>query len=356
MISPATLLRTLRDRLAVAGERVAARLSVAAAGGGSPGWFERIFIPAILGVAAVGQPVIGIGRVLDGPHRSSAVVAAALAGACSVPLGLWMFLPAARARAPQHAGWLAAAYTAINVAAFAVIGAQWFSMVLLLGVMTVAYLPPRWSVPAVAVLAAAPAVMAATGHDVVLGRYFAFDIVYYVLLVGLVIWLARIAARLRAGQRELADSAVITARVRIDDELAATLGAELERLIAAGVRAARAGAADPAAAERELQALTEVSRRALARTRRMVSQYQAVTVRSELSTAMALLTAAGVGVRSDVPATVLGEELDSQRLAGFRSGLTAVLRDDTAGACVIAAGGSRGDLRLEIRREQRVPI
>ncbi|MDR0345054.1 MAG: hypothetical protein LBI49_18470, partial [Nocardiopsaceae bacterium] len=69
-----------------------------------------------------------------------------------------------------------------------------------------------------------------------------------------------------------------------------------------------------------------------------------------------LLTAAGVGVRSDVPATVLGEALDSQRLAGFRSGLTAVLHDDTARACVIAADGSDGDLRLEIRREHSVPI
>ncbi|MDR0345262.1 MAG: hypothetical protein LBI49_19545, partial [Nocardiopsaceae bacterium] len=270
MTSPASLLRILRNRLDAAGQRVAAALGVAAAAGGAQGWFERVFVPAILTVAAVGQPVIGVGRVLDGPHRSSAVVAAVLAAACSVPLGLWLLLPAARARGPRRPGWLVAAYVAVNLAAFAVIGAQWFSVFLLLGVMAVAYLPPRWSVAAVAALAAAPAMMAAAGHDVVLGRYFAFDTVYYALLVGLVIWLARIAARLRAGQQELADSAVITERVRIDDELRATLGAELERLIADGERAARAGAGDPAVAERELQELTEVSRRALARTRRMV--------------------------------------------------------------------------------------
>jgi two-component system sensor histidine kinase DesK len=356
MTSPASLLSTLRDRLAAAGQRVAARLGVAATGAGSQGWFERFLVPAILTVAAVGQPVIGVGRVLDGPHRTSAVVAAVLAAACSAPLGLWLLVPAARARAPRRAGWLVAAYAAVNLAAFAVIGAEWFSLFLLLGVMAVAYLPPRWSVPAVAALAAAPAAMAAAGHDVVLGRYFAFDTLYYALLVGMVIWLARIAVRLRAGRQELADSAVITERVRIDDELKATIGAELERLIAAGEHAARAAAGDPAVAERELRALTGLSRRALARTRRMVSQYQVVTVRSELSTAMALLTAAGIGVRSDVPATVLGQALESQRLAGFRSGLTTVLHDDTARACVIAADGTGGDLRLEIRREHRVPI
>lgn len=52
---------------------------------------------------------------------------------------------------------------------------------------------------------------------------------------------------------------MIGERVRIDNELSVNLGAELERLIAD----------DPAMAERELRMLTEVSRRALAGTRRM---------------------------------------------------------------------------------------
>jgi len=355
MRAPGVLIKTWRDWLA-------------AIGGGSPGgsdparpadgasWFERVLVPATVAMAAVCEPVICVGRVLDGPHRDTAVVVAVVAAACSVPLGLWLLLPAARGRRPRHAGWLIAAFAAVNLAAFAVIGAQWFGMGLLLAVMAIVYLPFRWSVPAVAVLAAAPAAMAVAGHDVVLGRYFTQDIVYFAMLVGLMIWLARVAIRLRAGQRELADSAVIAERVRIDDELRLSLGVELERLIAAGERAALAATSDPGTAERELRALTEISRRALARTRRMVSQYQAITVRSELSTAMALLTAAGVGVRSDVPATVLGQPLDSRRLAGFRSGLTAVLHDESASGCVITADGSDGDLRLEIRREHRVPL
>lgn len=323
--------------------------------GGRSGWFERVLVPAIVAIFAVGEPVVSVARVLAAPHHASAAVAAVLAGACSVPLCLWLLLPAAQARRPRRAEWLIAAFAVINLAALAVIGARWLGMGAVLAVMAVVYLPPRWSVPAVVALAAAPAAVAFAGHNVVLERYFAQTIVFFTVFLGLVIWLARVAARLRAGQRELADAAVITERVRIDDELGLSLGVELERLIAAGERAA-AAAADPAAAERELRALTEVSRRALARTRRMVSHYQAITVRSELSTAMALLTAAGVGVRSDVPADVLGRELDSKRLAGFRSGLTAVLHDDTASACVITTGGSGGDMQLEIRREHRVAL
>jgi hypothetical protein len=324
--------------------------------GGPSSWFEWVLVPVTVATAAVCEPLVSAARVLDGPHRDTAAVVAVVAAACSVPLCLWLLLPAAQLRRPRHAGWLIAAFAAINLAAFAVIGAQWFGMGLLLGVMAVVYLPPRWSVPAVAALAATPAAMAFAGHDVVLGRYFAQDIVFFVVLVGLVIWLARVAVRLRADQRELADSAVIAERVRIDDELRASLGVELERLIAAGERAARAAADDPEAAERELQALTGVSRLALARTRRMVSQYQAITVLSELSTATGLLTAAGVDVRSDVPAAVLGRGLDGERLAGFRSGLTAVLHDDTASACVITADGSDGEVRLEIHREHRAPL
>lgn len=345
----------MRDRLAAAGERVTARPGAAGTGDRARGRFERIVIPAIVGIYSVGMPVWSFSRVLIWTHRPSASAAASVAMVCSVVLQLWLLVPAARARRPRHAGWLITAFAAINLAAFPVIGVLWFAAGEQLAVLTVVYLPARWSVPAVAALTAVPAGMAAAGHDVAQGHYFAQNTPFWALTVGMLIWLVRAAARLRASQEELAGSAVIAERMRIDDELGITLGAELERLIAAGERAARAAGDDPAAAERELRELTRASRRALARTRRMVSRYQAITVRSELTTAMELLTAAGVGIRSEVPAEALGRALDSERLAGFRAGLTSVLRDDAACACVIAVDGGADDLRLEIRHEHRVP-
>ncbi|MGE5136844.1 MAG: hypothetical protein ACM32E_28610 [Gemmatimonadota bacterium] len=137
-------------------------------------------------------------------------------------------------------------------------------------------------------------------------------------------------------------------------ELGASIGAELERLIAAGQRAAQAARDDPAAAERELRALTGASRGALAQTRRIIGRYQAITVRSELATAAGLLAAAGIPAEVDVPAGVLGQVLDAGRLAGFRSGLTALLADQPPGGCVITTGGDGGGLRLEIRRQQEL--
>ena len=348
-------MRTLRSRLAAAGALPAAAGPGASGADDRPqGRFERVVLPAIVVCYAVGMPVWSFGRVLDGPHRPAAAAAAGLAMACSVVLQLWLLVPAARARRPRHAGWLIAAFVVINLAAFPLIGVPWFAAGEQLAVLAVVYLPPRWSIPVVAALTVAPAATAAAGHDVALGRYFAQNTPFWALIMGLLIWLARVAAKLRASQQELAGSAVIAERVRIDDELGVTLGAELEQLIVAGQRAARAAAGDPAAAERDLRDLTSASRAALAQTRRMVSRYQAITVRSELSTAVALLAAAGIPAGVDVPPAVLDQTLDSDRLAGFRSAFAAILRDSAASAYVITADSSDGGLRLQIRPQRGI--
>lgn len=347
-------LGTLRDRLATAGRSLLPPPDRGQRGEPSRGWFERVFVPAIVMVWAVGEPVIGVGRVLDGPHRPAAAVAAVVAGTCSVPLYLWLLVPAARARRPRHLGWLIAVFTAVNLAAFVVIGAWWFGAGVWLAVLAAVYLPLRWSVPTVAALAAAPAAMAMAGRDMAQSVYYAHDIPLSALMMGLLIWIARAAARLQTRRRELADSAVIAERVRIDDELGVSIGAELRQLIAAGEHAGQTAADDPAAAERELQRLTRASRAALTQTRRMVSHYRASTVRSELTTAVAVLAAAGIDARADVPAAVLDQELDSRQLAGFRTSLTSLLRDDTVCGCLITAGGSNADLRLDIHGRHRV--
>jgi len=189
------------------------------------GGFERIVIPAIVVTYAVGIPVWSFGRVLAGSHRPSAAVAAGLAMACSVVLQLWLLVPVAEGRRPRHAGWLIAAFALINAAAFPFIGAAWFAAGEQLAVLAAVYLRPRWSVLTVAALAATPAVVAAAGQDQVLDRYFARNTVFWALTMGVVIWLARTAARLRASREELASSAVIAERVRIDDELGTSLAA-----------------------------------------------------------------------------------------------------------------------------------
>lgn len=330
----------------------AGRPGAAAAPAQRPDWFEQIALPAIIVTYAVGMPVWSYGRVLDAPHRPSAALIGGLATVCSVVLQLWLLVPLTRGRRPRHAPWLIAAFVVINAAAFPVIGVAWFAAGEQLAALAAAYLRPRWSVPAVVALTAAPAALAVAGTDEALSRYFAQNTPLWALIIGVLAGLARIAARLRASRAELAGSAVVAERVRMDDELGASLGAELEQLIAAGEHAARIAAGDPATAERELRALTTASRATLAQTRRMVSRYQAITVRSEVSTAVALLAAAGIPAGVEVPDAVLSQVLDPERVAGFRSGLTTVLHDQAQGRCLITAVGANGDVVLAIRRER----
>jgi two-component system, NarL family, sensor histidine kinase DesK len=345
-------MRTVLGRLMARGARSPGSAGAPGADDRSPGWFELIVVPAIVATYAVGMPVWSFGRVLAGPHRTSAVIAAGLAMAGSVVLQLWLLVPAARGERPRHPAWLVAAFVAINGAAFPLIGAEWFAAGEQLAVLAAVYLRLRWSVPVIAVLAAAPAVMAAAGQDEVLGRYFAQNTVFWALTIGLLIGLARAAVRLRARRHELAAATVIAERVRMNDELSASVGAELERLVVAEQRAARLVVSDRVAAERELRALSGAARAALAQTRRMASHYQAITVRSELTTAVALLTAAGIPAGVEVPAAVLDRAMDSARLAGFRSGLTTALLGQDPGGYLIAADGADGadgEVQLVIR-------
>jgi two-component system, NarL family, sensor histidine kinase DesK len=348
-------MRTLRSWLAAAGGIPAAVAGTSGTDDQAQGRFERIVISAIVVTYAAGMPVWSFGRVLAGPHRTSAAVAGGLAMACSVVLQLWLLAPAARARRPRHVGRLIAAFVVVNAAAFPLVGVLWFAAGEQLAVLAVVYLRPRWSVPAVVALISAPAATAISGYSPALGEYFAQNTAFWALTMGMLIWLGRATARLRASRQELVSSAVVAERVRIDDELGASLGAELEQLIAAGQRAAQAAGDDPATAERELRALTKASRGALTQTRRMVSRYQAITVRSELTTAAALLAAAGIPADVAVPSAALGQALDDERLAGFRSGLTTVLHDQTPGRCLITADGEDGDLRLAIRHLHQEP-
>lgn len=346
---------TLRSPLPGIRRFLAAQRATTEPGGLPPSWFERILVPAMIIVYAVVTPFIGLGRMLSEPHRPVAAVAAAIATACSLPLQVWLLAPTARARRPRHALGLVTVFTVVNLIAFVFAGPVWFIGAEELGVFAAVLLPLIWSVPAVVALAAMPAALAVAGLDSGWGRFYALAVVFQAWIVGMLTWLVRTATELRAGRRELADSAVISERVRIDDELRVTLGAELEKLIAAGERAARIAREDPARGERELLALTDASRLALAQTRQLVSGYRAATVRSELGTAVALLAAAGIPSRVEIPPAALGQTLDTRRLAGFRSDLTTVLRAEDGSGCVITVDGDDGDVRLRIRGRQREP-
>jgi signal transduction histidine kinase len=155
-------------------------------------------------------------------------------------------------------------------------------------------------------------------------------------------WFAGALHQLRAARAELAAQAVLRERLRIDEELAGTVGAEL-RAIAADATALRDE--DPATAERELRSLVEGSRRTLAAARRMIRAYQRVPLRAELDTAVALLEAVGIPTRLTVPR---GDLVSDELTGPLRSAVDRLLHDEAVRAAAITVTTDGGRLRLTV--------
>ncbi|HEX8007666.1 MAG TPA: histidine kinase dimerization/phosphoacceptor domain-containing protein [Trebonia sp.] len=268
---------------------------------------------------AVGLPVWSFGRLPASPHRPGAVVAAVLATACSIVVQLWLLVPAARARRPRHAGWLIAAFAAINLAAFPLIGVLWFAAGEQFAVLAAVFLPLRWSVPVVAALVAVPA---ATGAD------YLYYVTYYTA-TGIILpaalyasaRLVRVAGELRGARIALAEAAVSRERLRVSRDLHDLLGHSLAAISLKGDLAIRLLRRDRAAALAEIENLTEVAREALAGLRAITAGGPKVTLAGELDSARALLAAAGVAVRvrGDISA-IPPAHLRSGRLCSALSG------------------------------------
>jgi len=167
--------------------------------------------------------------------------------------------------------------------------------------------------------------------------------------VFVLVWLVGATRRLEYARLLLAEEALTRERQRIDGELRCTLGAALEAIAASGQRASALAGVDRAALEDELRALVEGSRRALAQARRTIRGYQRPSLRAELDTAAALLTAAGISTRLEVPRGELPDTVDDDARAALRTAVADLLRDDAARRCSIVVTRQDGRVRLELR-------
>ena len=168
------------------------------------------------------------------------------------------------------------------------------------------------------------------------------------------VWLAAAIQRLRGARLALAQEAVTRERLRIDGELRQTLGAALESIVARGQRAAAQVAGDCAPLDTELRALIEDSRATLARARSMVRSYQQVSLRAELDTAVALLSAVGIETRLSLPHGDLPDDIALR--AALRTALVRLLRADPPPRnCLIMVTRESGRTRLELRIDHGSP-
>jgi two-component system, NarL family, sensor histidine kinase DesK len=160
--------------------------------------------------------------------------------------------------------------------------------------------------------------------------------------------LVRVLDELEAAQTELAELAVGRERLRVSRDLHDLLGQSLSAVSLKGDLAIRLLRSNPPAARAEIASLTEVARDTLRGVRAVTSDEHAVSLRSEIEGAAALLSAAGIDARIDLDLSDLPAPVERVLAWAVREGVTNVLRHSQASTCSITAGRRDGRVRLEI--------
>jgi two-component system, NarL family, sensor histidine kinase DesK len=320
------------------------------------GGLIRLATAAAVGCSIV-LPLLELARIAVGwtPSRGHATLAL-VATACYLPLYVRHVWYAARGCRPAGAGWTLLAMAVVILGALPFIGTSWLISLHPLAVSVLIIVRPPWSLLAVASLVAATAPLAvAFGHPQ-WAAFYAVSVIWRGAAVFVLVWLVGATRRLEHARLLLAEEALARERLRIDCELRRTLGAALEAIAARGRRASVLAAGDAAMLEDELRALVEGSRRALAQARRTIRGYQRLSLRAELDGAAALLAAAGISTRLELPCGELPETVDTAPRAALRAAVARLLRDDVVRRCSIVVTCQDGRVRLELRADGTGPV
>lgn len=288
--------------------------------------------------------------------------AAGAAGAY-LPLHVRHVRFAARSERPRGGAWTLAAMAVIIIGVLPLVGGNWVIEFFSLAVSALIVTRPPWSwLMAAGLVAATVPVAQALGDPYGQAPWFASAVICRGVTLFVLVWLAAALQRLHATRLALADEAVTRERLRIDGELRRTLGTALESIVGRGQRAAALTGADSVTSRAELLAVVDDSRATLAKARRLVRSYQQVSLRTELDTATALLTAAGISTRLVLPPgglpaiTEFSDTTEDAQRAALRAALVRLLRaDDPPRACVITVTRADDVARLEVRTEGRRP-
>ncbi len=292
----------------------------------------------------------GLLRIAVSRNEPGHLWQALVATAAYLPILLWLVLSLAEGQRPRRAGLALAVVGVVNVGMIPVIGADWLGTLQPLAALCLVVPRPPWSFVLFGGCAAAEVPLALAFDAPEWAVFYPFGVLVFGGSLALPLWLIGAARQLHAARLELAAEAVVRERLRIDGELRQTVGAALESIATAGDRAGALAVRDPAAAERELDTLVGISRRALSETRRMLTRYQRVVLRTELDTATALLTAAGIETRLELP-DELPEELPEEVRSALRRVLGRILADATLRRCVVTVSAPGGRVRIELCAE-----
>ena len=321
------------------GSRVVSNESAATSG------FVRWSVLGVVALSLVAPLDAILVTVTNAVHGlTDAVAVAVVAAVLLLPPYLYLVTSAARGHRHPRAGWLLVAVAVAVLIATPAVGTGWLPAFGALGLAALLVLPPRWAALVfVAVLLAQFPLAAGLGDP--------SDGLWGVLLVSksLAVY---VLARLTAAARQLeetrallATDAIVQERLRIDDEMRRTVGADLAAIAEQGERLSTA--ADTEVAD-QLTDLVGRSRATLARARRLVAGYRRQSLRTELDTAATLLRADGIPTRVCAPDHLPGgtEEIRER----LRAETSRLLRDGRRpGSCTITVTVDGGAVHLDVR-------
>lgn len=308
--------------------RVAAHVAVAYA-----------LIWPLVQIAVVGQ--------VSGTRRE--VLVTVVATAAYLPFYLRHVLAGIRGVRLVGAPWSLAAMTAVLLVATPAIGADWLPSYHVLAVSALLVLPRPWSLAvfAATVVGQVPLALALESPIPASPSYYTVTVLWRASSVFVPLWLLGAVRQVEATRRDLAASAVVRERLRIDEELRRTVRPALSAIVARGVVAeSRIGGRG---ANDELHALVDDSRRALADVRQLMSGYRGVSLRSELQTAVTLLEAAGVDARVLHGGDEHRHVMDERLRVDLRTAVAGMLRDERVKHCVIAVDSRDGRTRIDVQ-------
>jgi hypothetical protein len=326
------------------------------------GWPARFATPGALVFSSVFS-LVQLGLIAEYPGGSTGDARWALvATACYLPLHLHHVYWASRGIRPPAGVWTLLALAAVVSAAVPEAGANWLPVYAVVAVSAVLVLPWPWSLPVAAgvALAQAPLAHAVDSPLPDATTYYVFAVWWRASALFVPVWLLGAVRQLQATRRSLADEAVVRERLRIDGELRSTVGTALEAIATRGQRAVALiedgenggdGAGGAGVLEDEVRELVDGSRRALAQARQLINGYRQPALAAEVASAAALLTAAGIATRVELPPGGLppAATADPAVRATLRAATAGVLHDDRARSCVIRVTWNGGRARLDVR-------
>jgi two-component system sensor histidine kinase DesK len=282
---------------------------------------------------------IAVQRAEDGGIGDRAIYAA-FAFAGYLPMQVWLVLSATRGAAGPWRRLSLAGLLAVVLGMIPVFCVGWVEMLYLPAALVLVGVRPPWSLLLFAALVVTPApVSFAFGQPEWL-VYFMVGMLAFPVPLAVLILLIRATRQLQDARLALAEQAVVRERLRIDEEVRESVGDGLVAIADQGRLAQEMAARDPSAAIEELRALVNHARRTSAETRRIITRYREVSLLAELRTMAALLLAAGIDTRLELPPD-LPHALDEPGRASLRRDVARLLEETAPSASVTIAVAHR---------------